>query len=455
MRAVPRTSPERPGPGELRRTLRTSVVEGGLYAGMVALGEVWFVADVVRLGGGALAVVLAATLPLAVGSLGALGGLRRLAHRGERRPLVVASVVGQAAVLAALSALTLAGVLDAWGVIGLACLYHGFGQAAATGWSSWFGDLVPAAIRGRYFGRRTGWVHGATFAGLLVGGTVLHLLEPRAAEAHGAGGLGYGLLFAAAACFRLGSAALLRGSWEPSHVPAPSDGSYLDWLTGEGGRSARRLLPTAAAFLAAVCIASPLFAPFELEVLEFSYPLYMVAQGVIVLVKLLSLPAWGRAIDGAGPRRTWPVAALLVSFVPVPWIFADGPGLVLMAQVLSGLAWGGYEVSLFSLMLASTPSEHRARLFATHSVLAGAAQLGGGLLGAALFVAVGGEYRTMFAITAGVRLCLVPLLPPAIRSLVPHGRLTLRDLAVRVVGLRPHGGLALRPTDEPARRRSA
>jgi MFS family permease len=437
-----------PTPTALRATLRGSVVEGMLYAGMVALGELWFVADVVRLGGASRDVILAATLPVALGSVGAvlsLGLLGRIAHR---RPLVVGAVVGQAAVLALLSVLTHLDILGPWGVIGLACLYQAFGQAAATGWSSWFGDLVPASIRGRYFGRRTGFVHGATFAGLLAAGLVLHVLEPKAGLAQGAGGTGYAILFAVAAGFRLASAGLLRGAWEPPRAQAAPADPYRAWLFGDGGRAARRLLPAAALFIAAVSLGSPFFVPFELDELVFSYPLYMAVHGVVVLVKLLSLPTWGRAVDAVGPRRIWPIAALLVGLVPVPWLFATGPDLVIVGQVMSGLAWAGYEVSLFSLMLAATPSEQRPRLFATHAVLAGCAQLVGGLTGVLLFTEWGEDYRALFVATMVARLAIVPLVFFAAAGLPSLHRVGFRELALRVVGLRPHGGLTFRPANE-------
>src|SRR5687768_14247537 len=64
---------------DLRRdTLRLSVLEGVLYAGMVGLGEFWFVADAVRQHGSTLALAALVTVPQLVGALGSTAMLRAL-----------------------------------------------------------------------------------------------------------------------------------------------------------------------------------------------------------------------------------------------------------------------------------------------------------------------------------------------------------------------------------------
>ena len=66
-------APPAPLDALVRRTMARSVVEGVLYAVMVGLGEVYFVADAIRLHASAVVVILVSTLPLFLGSLGSLG----------------------------------------------------------------------------------------------------------------------------------------------------------------------------------------------------------------------------------------------------------------------------------------------------------------------------------------------------------------------------------------------
>ncbi|MCB9730069.1 MAG: MFS transporter [Deltaproteobacteria bacterium] len=426
------------------RTLRRSVVEGGLYALMAGLGELYFVADAIRLGASATVIVLVATLPVFVGSLGALGAVQLLARAVGRRALTVGAVLAQTAVLTALSLTDGLHVASPTSMLVLASLYQALGQAANTSWSSWFGDVVPAETRGDYFARRNRWVYLLTFAGLLVGGLLLQHIEASPTSRH-AGGGGFALIFGLAAGFRLVSAWLLATSWEPPFAGLARTDRLVDFLRGTDGRAARRILPLAGGFLFAVALSSPFFAPFMFKALAFDYRTYMIAQACLVAAKLLTLPGWGRALDRHGPRQVYLLAAVLVASVPLPWVFVHGLPLVLFAQALSGSAWGAYEVSLFTLMLDTTEPRHRPFIFAAHSVSNGTGQLLGGLTGAALFALVGQDYRWIFFISFALRMAVALAAPRLLGQLGSHPPLRRRALFLTLIGLRPNGGATLRP----------
>ncbi|MCA9517624.1 MAG: MFS transporter [Myxococcales bacterium] len=438
-------APPAPLDALVRRTMARSVVEGVLYAVMVGLGEVYFVADAIRLHASAVVVILVSTLPLFLGSLGSLGAvflLRRLRHR---RSLVVAAVVAQACVLAALAALDGAAEQGPTSLLVLACLYQAFGQAAGVAWSSWFGDVVPPAVRGDYFARRNRWVHSATFVGLFAGGLALAGLEP--GDGRPGAGLGFALIFGAAAAFRLGSAALLLRSWEPPFAGVLREQRVVRFLRSADGASARRLLPLAAAFVFAVAVSSPFFAPFMLKELHFDYGVYMAAQAALVATKLVTLPGWGRAVDANGPRPVYTLAAVSVAVIPLVWIAADGVAVALVAQVLSGFAWGGYEVALFTLVLETTPARERPLAFAANAVMNGVGILAGGVLGTLLFTEAGLGYRWLFGVSFAGRLAIALAAPRVLRALGPAQTVGRRQLLLRMIGLRPNGGATMRPVE--------
>jgi MFS family permease len=429
------------------RTLSRSVVEGGLYAVMAGLGELYFVADSIRLGASAVEIVLVATLPVFVGAIGAIGGVRLLQRAVGRRALTVGAVVAQVAVLVALAVTDGLRLSTPGSLIALAALYQAFGQAAGTAWSSWFGDVVPAEIRGHYFARRNRWVHLLTFVGLLAGGLILQGIEGSPTSRH-AGGTGFAVIFGLAAAIRVVSAWLLATSWEPRFTGLAQTDRLGDYLRSPDGRSARRILPLAGVFLFTVAMSSPMFAPFMLKELAFDYRTYMIAQSCIVAAKLLTLPSWGRAVDRHGPRQVYVLAAVLVAVVPLPWVFVTGLPLVLAAQALSGAAWGAYEVSLFTLMLDTTEPRHRPFIFAAHSVANGVGQLLGGLAGAALFAVVDGQYRWIFVASFVLRLTMALVAPRMLGELGSHPPLRRRALFLMLIGLRPNGGATMRPVEE-------
>lgn len=431
----------------VRRALRLSTAEGMLYALMVGCGEAYFLADAIRLGASSLQAGLVIGLPLFTGAAGPVLVLRALARLPRRKGLVVAVILAQALVLLGLGLGEAAGRVTPAILIGAACLYQVCGQAGGTAWSSWFGDLVPSAVRGRYFALRTRWVHVATLAGVSGAGLLLARLEPGSAiEAAGQGGAGFRLIFLLAAGFRALSAVLMACTSEPRFAGLSE--RLLGFLRTKRGTAIRRVLVLGAALQLLVYAASPYFAPYMLQVLRFGYVEYTVATVCVVLAKVTFLPLWGRVIDDHGPRPTYTLAILLTALIPLPFLFARGLGLVLVAQVLSGMSWAGYEVSHFALILDATFKRTRPQVFAALSVLNGSAQVLGTLLAAPLLLLGGGDLRVLFAFSLVGRLViglLAPRLLPQSPNRPPIGR---RDLLLRVIGLRAHGGLVHRPVVE-------
>jgi MFS family permease len=159
-------------------------------------------------------------------------------------------------------------------------------------------------------------------------------------------------------------------------------------------------------------------------------------------------------IDAHGPRQVFTLCAVMAALIPLPWVFGQGLAIALFAQALSGASWAGYELSYFSVMLASTYRRTRPQTFAAQNVFNGTAQLSGGLLGAWLFTRVGGDFRIVFAISAASRLLLAAGAPAWLPRIDPGELAGRRAILLRVVGFRPHGGLIHRlvfPKTEPDR----
>src|SRR5262249_14304144 len=146
-----------------------------------------------------------------------------------------------------------------------ACLYQVFGQGSNPAWASWYGDLVPDAIRGSYFSRRTRAVQFAISLAMVGAGFVLQLLEPRTFLAGGttawlpplrAAGRGFAIVFGTAAAARLGSATLLALAPEPPFVGLATTTKVAQFLRTTRGSNAWRIVLGSGAFYAAVYVAS-------------------------------------------------------------------------------------------------------------------------------------------------------------------------------------------------------
>lgn len=427
--------------------MRLSMVDAMCYALMVGLGEAYFVANAVRLGAAALELGLLVALPLAIGAAGPIAAMAVLARVRRRKPIVVSCAAAQAATLGVLAALEAAGALTPRLMIAVCCAYQLFNQAAAAVWSSWYGDLVPARIRGRYFSRRSRGAHLATCVAIVGAGVALQVLEPGsvADTAPGAGGRAYTLIFALAAVCRFASSALLASSPEPEFGGLAGARESVSALFGERGGAARRLLAIAFAMQLAVYLGSPYFSPFMLADLELSYLEYMAGSVAVVLAKSTMLIAWGRAVDRFGARACFQLALMLVAFIPLPWVFAGGIGSVIAAQMLSGFAWSGHELSQFSLLLESAGTRLRPQLFAAVNAATGASQLLGSIAGGAVLTYASGDYRMLFVATMVARFAVAATAPLVVPAVVGGRRVRRHQVLLRVIGFRPGGGVTHRP----------
>ena len=436
-------------PAQLDRSMAISIFEGALYAVMVGFGDAFFLADAVRLGASPLQQGLVITLPLLMGGIGSVLALRLLARAPARKQVVLLGVALQVVVLSTLAALQAAQLVTPGLLILLVSLHQTGGQCAGTAWSSWYGDLVPGAVRGRYFARRSRYVYLATCIGLVTSGLLLQALEPGApgTVAAGAGGRGFVLIFVVAAAARLASFVLLVLSPEPRFRGLPN----LEWtrryLRTTKGRSVVRLLLLGASVQLAVYVGSPYFGPYMLEGLHFTYAEYMVASVAVVLAKVAILPLWGRAVDTHGARSIYLLAALLVALVPLPWLVTHGLLMAIFAQALSGCCWGAYEVSFFAHILEVTYRATRPYVFAAQNLLGGTMQLVGGMIGATLLGWLDRSYVTIFVVSAAARAVVALAAPRLLPRLAFQPQIGHRALLLRVIGIRPHGGVTHRPID--------
>lgn len=422
-----------------------SVIEGVAFALMVGLSEAFFLADAIRLSATRLEQALVVTVPLFVGALGPLIGVAVLSRMRSRKPLVAAAALLQGAGLAGLGAAAYAGVsTPIWLII--AATLHGFlGQCSGSAWSSWFGDLVPEGVRGRYFARRNRWAYAATFVAMFTSGLLLNGLEAGGVgPAETSRSPGFALIYGLAALFRVVSAGLHCFTPEPRFQGRTPIRRAVQFTRTPSGRGLVRLLSGNALFYFAVYLSSPYFAPFMLEELSFSYLEYTAATTLVIAVKVMVLSQWGRTVDQAGPRSVFFVAALIVGLIPLPYLWTEGLAWVLVGQALSGLSWAAYELSLFSLLLNRTYRGIRPHAFALQSLLNGAAQLGGGLTGAAILAALPSpNLRALFAISMALRLAVAAALPRLVPVQRDETMLGRRAVMMRVIGFRPSGGLLM------------
>jgi len=431
-------------PERVRFALRASVVEGCAWALMVGLAETYFVATAVYLGAGPLALGLVVALPLAFGGLGPLLAIASLRARPRRRRISVTATSVQASLLVGLALLLWFDRLDVALLVAGICVYQISAQAAGTAWSSWYGDLVPAARRGRYFSRRNRLVYLSTCVGVAAGGLLMQQMAPTGVGAS-ASGRGFALLFGLAALCRYVSSAVLARSPEPRFRGLLPRAQVFRFARTERGGQALRILLLGSLFHFPSYWSSPYFAPFMLTELKFRYAQYMAASLTVIIAKAAFASLWGHWIDRRGAKIVFLLSMFCIAIIPGVWLLAGGLGLVMLAQAFSGSSWAGYEVGYLSLLLENSRSKVRPYVFALQSLGNGWMQLTGVLV-ASLFILPRVEgYRAIFAVSAVGRLLVAMAAPLVLVGVRRTGRAALAGMGWRVFGLRAHGGFSVRP----------
>lgn len=419
-----------PGSSLLQSNLERSSWDGACFGAMVGLGETFFPAFALALGMGETAAGLIASVPVAAGGVMQLVSLR-LMHlfKTEQRWVVTCATI-QASAFVPLVVAALLGHIPFALLLLIAVCYWTGGLASGPAWNTWMESIVPASVRAIYFARRSRLQQLATLFGLLAGGSMLHVVDPKNGTMYG-----FAMLFAFAAFFRFASVTFLAtirpdGRWTQV---APRDPSHSK--PKRSANSGRRLIIYLVFVQACVHISGPFFAPFMLEQLEVNYLYFVYLLAVGFLSRVVTLSFWSRIAKNFGADTLMWLGA--VALVPIAslWIVSANIFWLTGVQALSGIAWAAYELGFFLLFFETLPMHSRTRMLTYYNLANTMAMLGGALLGATLFNALGGEwlaYYTLFAVSSVGRMTALILLWRV--ELTP---VSVHYLAIRILGIRP------------------
>lgn len=353
--------------GRLRESLRASVAEG-MVAEVVAActGGAVLMAWALALGGG----------PMLIGFLGALPFLAHLvqlpaawttATFGARSTTLVAVAITRQSyfLLVPLPFLPISLEAKRAVLVAVAALTGVGGVVGNNAWVAWMGDLVPAKLRGRYFGRRTAMCSlGGSVASLTAG----VLLD----RAGGASGATLSALAATACAAGAVTVYLMSRMHEPlGVVREPID--FAQTLAPFANEHARRLLQFQAAWNGAVGLSSAFYAVHMLTNLNMGFTWIAAHAVAVAAARILAAPLWGRALDRVGARPILLTCSFGISILPLMWLLPTPERWWPLAfeAMLSGFLWSGHALATFTLPLSVAPRKGRAWWLATCSMTAG------------------------------------------------------------------------------------
>lgn len=252
-------------------------------------------------------------------------------------------------------------------LVGVISLVSLAGQFVANARSSWIGDLIPAAQRGRFFG------YCALAAGLV--GAGFAVAEGRGLDflkEHGT--MAFAALFFVGVGFGLVAAALNLPQADCPLTGAAVGVPFFTRLRETFANQALRRVALTHACMALGGIAGPFGNAYMLRDVGLSYFQLGLLNAVNTIAALLAAPLWGRVVDRYGCRPILIFGLVLAAPLTSVWLFIP-PGSVSHAlwllpwsNFIGGIGGGGVGVALSTLLYKVTPTAGRAVQFATYTI---------------------------------------------------------------------------------------
>lgn len=357
-------------------------------------------------------------LPRLASAFGQLATARLLRLAGGTRPVFVGAALAGAvafAVIAAIPALPAGVRVPA--LMAMAVVAHLLVELANPAWGVWVGGAVPLRHRGRFLALRVGVGSIATIVVFLAAGWYLDSAGERIVAAFVA-------LFACAAAMRVMSALLLRGLAEPPRAVAirlaPSAASLRALPRSDLGR----FLLLSGVLHWGVFIAAPYISVYELRDLGFSYLAYASLIVLFTVAQLASMRTWGPLADRRGNVIGIRVSIFFIVAIPVLWAPVQAPSHAVLAQLASGVGWGGMTLCGLNFVYETSSPEERATNVALYNALNGAGMflgaLSGGLLLGFVPLLAGSPLPALFLVSGAIRLAIAFAIIAAVREVRGH-----------------------------------
>jgi MFS family permease len=302
-----------------------------------------------------------------------------------------------------------------WWLIAFMTLSTAFDSASNPVWGSMMADLVPAEMRGRFFGGRnriTGFISGVF---TYVAGGILQLLT-------GNTNLAFTIIFTGAIASRLISFYFLSQMYEPLS-PATEKRGHDGML-----KIARGLFSTNIGTFIIFCalinftatIAGPFFSPYMLRDLHFSYIVYTIMNSAAGLATIGSMTWWGKRMDRAGSIKVLKITSLFVPFVPLGWALSHSLWWLIIMQLFSGFAWAGFQLSSGVFIFDAAPRQNSTRYIALYNSLiflgVSVGSLTGGIVAPLLPPFNGSNLLSIFIVSGVARLAVALFFLPRIKE---------------------------------------
>jgi MFS family permease len=286
----------------------------------------------------------------------------------------------------------------------------------------------------RLYNKRNPLILIPPFIAIILGGIIIYLFQNNIWT-------GFSILFGLALISGTISFIYYLNQEEPRHKDFWNDFTFIDFMKSLPKNHFGNFAIFRSTFALAVTIAAPFFAVTMLTNFQFTYLQYSIALITPIIAKILTSPFWSKFNTTHGPRNSLAIGAFLIALYPLFWIISITIlpetlifPTIIIAEFLSGYAWGGFEIATFSYMLESTSIRRRTQYFTYFNVLFGASIFFGGLIGILLVKVIPAQALIIvFLSSVALRFIMGYALIPRVKDLFHRERLSETHMLYKVI----------------------
>lgn len=246
-------------------------------------------------------------------------------------------------------------------------------------WSSLISDIVPARVRGRYFGIRNTVLNALGTLTLFIGGVILD---------HYPGGQGFLIIYIIAwTCIVLN---IIMFFFYPDVPFERSVESKFVPMLLKPLRDKSFIIATSflACFLFLQNLVVPLYSYVMLEMLHINYQTISILNVTQTIFMMASFYVWGNLNARFSNRRLLFWTLPLIAVAILCWgLLSVFPLLtvLIIAHIIFGIGVGGFNQLAFNFMIGDTPKTERPMYIAVYSAITGVAAFFGPLIGGKMY----------------------------------------------------------------------
>lgn len=280
-----------------------------------------------------------------------------------------------------------------WFVLALVSL-RGVSYFAIPAWTSLTADIVPLAMRGRFFASRN---FGMSLSALATAPVAGYLLD----RFTGLDGwqIIWSIAFAAGAI----------STWSYARIPDPTP--HADVIAADASEQRTSLLTDILSdrafvmYLAGTAVwnialqgAGPFFNIYLAQNLGASALWIGVLTALPAVTGLAGLMYFGRAVDRRGTRWVMIVTGLIIPTLPAFWLIVTEPWHVLFINAYGGVVWAGYQLAALNMVMIMSPPAKRPRYSAAFHAVVFASAFVGPIIGGQIIDS--GGFKALFVFSS-------------------------------------------------------